>query len=420
MISPDGVPSEATEALRRLTVLERATTSRTTLTKLAHVSKIYPKTRSVAFAGKNMFSDNNKYAFLDFQARAQNAGVVCHYITEDVRQHELLIAAGLPGTLFSDRNPNPEIFRQLLATKILVLTDNFYPQPGQSAVAHALLQGAQQIQLWHGIPLKEIGLQNLSSIESLAACGPFAAMVGSSAASEGDWAQRFAFGEFAALGHPRNDVFFRTPSPHDLINVDLESLNAMQASQQAGQPVVLYAPTFRDHSGPDWILKSGIADFATHCRAQGYAFYINLHPSEQHAIGGLRTHFADAQFIAAHSDDYPLIRHVDILITDYSSLAFDYLLLDRPILFFRPDHADYVVKSRPLIKGREHYSPGPLAFTIAGLIANLEAVVAERQAQVDTYREVRQTLRRKLFDHCDDNASRRVSDLILKHIDAAT
>src|SRR5690606_5765020 len=43
-----------------------------------------------------------------------------------------------------------------------------------------------------------------------------------------------------------------------------------------------------------------------------------------------------------HVDVYPLLRSVDVLITDYSSGWFDYLILDRPILFYAYDLEDYL------------------------------------------------------------------------------
>ena len=46
------------------------------------------------------------------------------------------------------------------------------------------------------------------------------------------------------------------------------------------------------------------------------------------------------------SDMYPLFRHSDVLITDYSSIFFDYLLLDRPIIHFAADLDSYRFRDR--------------------------------------------------------------------------
>jgi CDP-glycerol glycerophosphotransferase (TagB/SpsB family) len=56
----------------------------------------------------------------------------------------------------------------------------------------------------------------------------------------------------------------------------------------------------------------------------------------------------------------------DVLVTDYSSVAFDFLLLDRPIVYFLPDHDRYVSR-RNLYFTLEEMTAGPVATTPAEL-----------------------------------------------------
>jgi len=60
-------------------------------------------------------------------------------------------------------------------------------------------------------------------------------------------------------------------------------------------------------------------------------------------------------------DIYPLLKETAVLITDYSSIFFDYLLLDRPIVFAPFDIQQYVTVERGLFYDYDQVTPGPKA-----------------------------------------------------------
>ncbi len=388
---------------QRLTALEKKIETRIAVRSLARISGIYPKEKSVVFVGLGYFGDNIKYAFLAFSDYAKKKGIRCAFLTEDAAQRERLAAAGLPVIGSKD----PAYMQTLLGARVAVLQDAFYPMQS-GIVPHALLQGAKFVQLWHGIPMKEIGLTSQAHFEIMEACGPYEALVATNAASEKDWARRFAFRRFAAVGYPRDDVLFREAEGNDLLNVDAESLKALRAARQAGRRTILYAPTFRDNEPSlRWFEKSGVAGFAARCRERGHVLKINLHPGEQNAIPALRARCPDLDFIAPHTDIYPVLKEVDVLVTDYSSLAFDHMLLGRRQVYYRPDHDEYVAKSRPMIPGREHYAAGPVVSEIDGLMAAVEA--AE-----DSFAAKRKKLVKELYDRRDGKSGERFCKLISK------
>ncbi len=399
----------------KVVALEQKLETQLTAQSLAHVSKIYPKEKTVVFVGINYFGDNIKYAYLAFREYSKNKNVTCHFLIEDQNQQKLLKAAGISYLSSSD----PHYIQTLLSTKIAVLYDNFYPQNAGGPIPHALLQGAKFIQLWHGIPLKEIGLQSFSHVGVMAGCGPFEALIATNQSSLKAWQQRFSFHEFAALGYPRNDVFFRDLTKSDLINVDEESLSRIKTAQHQGKLVILYSPTFRDHAGPAWFAKADILSFADFCRSRDCLLCINLHPSEQGATAELRRRYPNLWFLAPYMDIYPIVKNVDLLMTDYSSLALDFLLRDKPLLFYRPDHEDYVANSRPLIKGREYYTPGAISYNIESLIKTGDAALNSLdKPSSDTFRNARRALRNELFDHHDGKAANRICKLIMKYLEA--
>lgn len=409
------------KTLGRIGALETKLNNSLTINSLIQISKIYPKTRRVVFVGSSYFGDNIKYGYLAFAEYARQHNIACHYLTDDVRQHQMLSAAGFSSIMPFTQYGTIDDFHILSSAKVTVLNDYFYPSPDGSSVAYALLRNAKCVQLWHGIPLKEIGLKTFSSAEIMASCGTFDSLVATNKSSRDTWAQRFSFHDFAPLGYPRNDVFFRDATTADLLNVDRENLAKAQNERQQNIPVVLYAPTFRNHNGVTWLNDAKLGEIGQYCQTRGYALYVNMHPLEQHAVGQLKQQYPNINFIMPHSDIYPFVKMVDVMVTDYSSLAFDYLLLDRPLVFYRPDHADYISKSRPLIPEREHYSCGETVTSFEDLTNAIDrAVLAFRTPDQDHHRKSRHALRQELFDHNDGHAGQRVNQLITRYLDEAS
>ena len=63
-------------------------------------------------------------------------------------------------------------------------------------------------------------------------------------------------------------------------------------------------------------------------------------------------------FVKKNTDPYPILGLTDILITDYSSVFIDYLLLDRYIIFFPYDLDRYIKSERELYYNYEDITPG--------------------------------------------------------------
>jgi CDP-glycerol glycerophosphotransferase len=394
---------------------------------VTHVSKIYPKSKTVVFAGGSYFGDNVKYAYLSFLEKACKDGIACYFLPYSAAQYEQLKACGLPCLPHALPDYSPNDVSICLGAKALVLDNHFVPLNWRNHLPHSLLKGAKIVQLWHGVPLKEIGLETVANAkiddpnvaEVIASCGPFDVFVASSAASRAEWMRKFSFHAFSSTGYPRNDVLLRDTSASDKINVDVKALAIVGASEKGRQPVVFYVPTFRDYGGSAWFKEAEISILADYCATKGYLFYVNLHPAEQDSVEQFRQHYPKINFVAPYTDIYPLIKHANVLITDYSSLAFDFLLLDRPVAFYRPDHAEYVTRSRHLIEDHDQYLCGAVSFNIHELIKAVEeAVGAVANINIDPYRRARQALRQKLFDHHDALASDRLCGVLLNLLES--
>jgi CDP-glycerol glycerophosphotransferase len=106
------------------------------------------------------------------------------------------------------------------------------------------------------------------------------------------------------------------------------------------------------------------------------------------------------------------------MVTDYSSLMFDYLPLGRPLVFYRPDHERYVDASRPLHDAKLRALPGASCAALGELIAALAH--DDWRGTLDApYSAVREELAGRLFDRIDDRASERVARLIEEELELA-
>jgi CDP-glycerol glycerophosphotransferase len=401
--------------------LERACRS------LAEMSRMAPKSRSVVFVGRWHFGDNLKYAWLAALDRAQAAGYECWYLPPDAAQQALVEGLGAPCLPWDWRDWTPEHLLVAQRTAVLVIADHFFsaawhPNP----YAPALFAGARRVQLWHGISIKEIALRLPTALrgmsafraEALASCGRYASFVGSSAAAESEWRRWFAFERYRAVGYPRNDVLLREPTGRDLLNVDADALDLARATRRAGGRIALYVPTFRDEQLGTWLYSAGIDRLASALAARGDRLIVNLHPLDQFEQPRLAACYPDVAFVREKSDLYPLLREVDLMVTDYSSLMFDYLPLGRPLVFYRPDHERYVDASRPLHDAKLRALPGASCAALGELIAALAH--DDWRGTLDApYSAVREELAGRLFDRIDDRASERVARLIEEELELA-
>ena len=130
-----------------------------------------------------------------------------------------------------------------------------------------------------------------------------------------------------------------------------------------------------------------------------------MHRNRWPAWTGIRgRHHRNTQFVAANSDIYPLLRDVDVLVTDYSSIYFDFLLLDRPVVFFCYDLDSYTRDDRALLFDYQTMTPGPKARTMAELVSALHQVAAGD----DPWRAERALVASLVFDHLEAGASKRL------------
>jgi CDP-glycerol glycerophosphotransferase len=90
-----------------------------------------------------------------------------------------------------------------------------------------------------------------------------------------------------------------------------------------------------------------------------------------------------AREVSDHDDVSELLLAADVLITDYSSVMFDYSLLRRPIIFFAYDYSSYVSGQRGTYIDLRIEAPGPIVATTDEVVACLR----KGDAILDSYRD---------------------------------
>ncbi|MEQ8843174.1 MAG: CDP-glycerol glycerophosphotransferase family protein [Acidimicrobiales bacterium] len=176
------------------------------------------------------------------------------------------------------------------------------------------------------------------------------------------------------------------------------------------RPVFLYLPTFREglgRQGFDWESLDEAAGRA------GVTIAVKLHfvDATRGVLGIERAQRAEnLRIVDPTVDPSRLYPHADGMISDFSSAPFDFMLLDRPIIYYAPDSAAFEA-ARPLMFTLEEIAVGPICHDAATLS---EALRASRRGVIDAYRARYEQIRDHFHTYRPGHASARVVDAVLE------
>lgn len=188
------------------------------------------------------------------------------------------------------------------------------------------------------------------------------------------------------IGYPRNDVLVNRQNDNDYIASIREKLNIPK-----GKKIITYAPTWRD----DEFIKKGQYLFKLQIDLDNlykqlgdeYVILLRMHYLIANALD--LTGFEDFAIDVSNYDDVSEIFLVsDALITDYSSVMFDYGILKRPQFFFAYDIDKYDKGLRGFYMDYKNDLPGPI-FTdphkLAESLKDLPKVQQQYQDKIDAF-----------------------------------
>lgn len=214
------------------------------------------------------------------------------------------------------------------------------------------------VQTWHGTPLKHIGndLPDDNDFKRLTAREPLNWDYFVSNAPEDNWLYERAFNlkqtKIMSYGLPRNDYLAKHKDDRELV----ASLKA-KLQLDATRKTILYAPTFRDDE-PTFKLALDLEQFEAQLGDQ-YDLLIRLHPNVADQMPDIAA-YPHVHNVNRYASIEELYLAADVLMTDYSSVFFDYALLEKPIVFYAYDLDKYQAILRGFYFDYQAFIPGPL------------------------------------------------------------
>lgn len=212
------------------------------------------------------------------------------------------------------------------------------------------------------------------------------------------------------LGYPRNDVLFDGNHRSGY----MEKLKERYSCKN----ILAYLPTYRVRGSDDrgkafeFFSKYGFdrEEMETFLKKTDSILLIKLHYVDQetmknkHLSLGSRIVYADENEV---SDINDVLQYIDVLITDYSGVYFDYLLLNRPVIFAAFDCEEYA-KEQGLYDDYEFYIAGPIAKNWAEVIRHAKDALINPGKFEDLRIE-----KNKIFNkYCDGKSSKRIYEYL--------
>lgn len=301
-----------------------------------------------SFFGKS-FSGNPRALFEGLIEKFPNSNYIIVLNDEQARQ---TVKAQYPGINIQFVARHEKAYLKALARAKYWIMDINFPfrlKPHKNGVF---------VQTWHGTPLKHIGndLPDDNDFKRLTAREPLNWDYFVSNAPEDNWLYEQAFNlkqtKIMSYGLPRNDYLAKHKDDHELV----ASLKA-KLQLDATRKTILYAPTFRDDE-PTFKLALDLEQFEAQLGDQ-YDLLIRLHPNVADQMPDIAA-YPHVYNVNHYASIEELYLAADVLMTDYSSVFFDYALLEKPIVFYAYDLDKYKDVLRGFYFDYQAFIPGPL------------------------------------------------------------
>lgn len=270
------------------------------------------------------------------------------------------------------------------------------------------------LQTWHGTPIKKMlfDLENIHGrdedyVERVEkAKNQWSYLLSQSPYATQKLKSAFRYeGEILELGYPRNDILINEVNNQEYIHKIKRNLNIPKDKK-----VILYAPTFRDNSekkGNKFSMNLAI-DFDKFLEKipEEYILLLRLHVLVKQNISLTEEQKERIIDVSSFSDIQELYLVSDMMITDYSSVFFDYANLNRPIIFYAYDLESYRDDLRGFYLDYDKDLPGSIVKTEEELY---EQILLSRDIVVD-YSD----FRKKYLPKDDGSATKRVVNEVFK------
>lgn len=292
-----------------------------------------------------------------------------------------------------------------LARAEIILMDNvFLPY----AYLHRR-RGTKVVQLWHGTgTIKKFGQDtNTGKLKSLEkrANSNITHLIVNSPSMKRLYAGAFGVNESKVypIGLPKSDEFFR-----GLQEIEVCKRNPYKEYiyHKYGIPslkkLILYAPTFRDNKEQNPRLIELLEELGQKLPEE-YCLGLRLHPHIAHSFENqqLGTNICQLSF---ENDVNMILMATDLLITDYSSIIFEFCLMKRPMIFYAYDYEEFSDQGRGFYYPYEAFVPGPIAYTCREVLD----IIRDKEFQLNKVEE----FIGNHYLYTDGNATERLLELL--------
>ncbi len=283
-----------------------------------------------------------------------------------------------------------------------------------TVLPHVCPRGKKIFQLWHGVGLKRIAMgdQRIRPRDRRKITRDTARYTLFFTTSD-FMAKHFARilaiprERIAVTGYPRNDFLFQADD-HRTLRADLRS--------RLGdfRKLILYAPTWdprREAVRTPWPFDDFDVDALNALLERYHAlFVVKLHWHMGHLLASLPSQGRVRRYDDAFGgrDVQQALAVADVLVTDISSIAYDFILLDRPIVIAHSDLEGYD-RAYGLVEGYRELLPGEVMETFGAFLRRLEQVLAGEDPDAGRRRRVAAIFHR----YVDGNSSRRCLNALM-------
>jgi len=314
----------------------------------------------------NQFKDNTKYFYLH---TSENKNHISYWITED----EVLIKDLRKLGFKAIHRSSYKLIYLVMRAKFLFIVSSI-----ENICKYSIGYNAIVINLWHGTPIKKIWFDCLnkdneyyeywkSEIDSW----DYFVAPNQNLVNMFTKAGNFDKDKILVSGLPRNDILFKAKNNQDIVQSMRKKVTKTYGIDMNSK-IILYCPTHRDRMEDYNIIEieQTILDFRKKFAKEDIILLVKFHP--------IRCPVLDAEVIDNHKvidafnydDPQELLIASDELITDYSSIVFDYAILEKPIYLYLYDFDEYY-KSREGFNYDMKSLPFKKCFTRDNLLSEL-------------------------------------------------
>jgi CDP-glycerol glycerophosphotransferase (TagB/SpsB family) len=388
------------------------------------LSRFIPRRgKHVIFIGRERghFIDNVKYLYIKF-LKSDVAGYEPIFLTEDKEEYKRLRKLSINAVIY----PSFNSIRLLLTCPAVIVDHDLWV----FKLRFFLLFHAIKVQLWHGVGFKYIGILKIRKeiknpilragvmvlYKIIGLIPTYDIFVSTSEFYTIEvFKKSYKVKEIIETGYPRNDIIFYDmeeilKEQLYLLNTDSEIIQRSLEYKKKGLKLILYAPTFRDSGGDP--IHDGALDLKRlneFSKDNNLLFIFKFHPDPHFNYPDI----ACSNILRYNPglDIYPLFCVIDLLITDYSAIYTDFLLTNKPIIFFPYDMGKYIKSDRALQFDYDSMTPGPKCRSQNELQEEIERTIIQGN---DIYARKRQEVLNKTFRYCDSFSSERIIDTLFR------